>query len=73
MSTDVDGADVLEAEVPVELRLHKRRHKASTGSIDMDLDIITLQHFDGGWTSQTVLENYDVSVMLQHLLLVTST
>lgn len=40
---DIDRADILEAEVPLELWLHKRRHKPATGSIHMDLHIITLQ------------------------------
>lgn len=43
VAAGVDGADVLEAEVPLQVRLHKGRHKPTTGSIHVDLDIITLQ------------------------------
>ena len=42
MATGVDGADVLEAEVPLQVRLHKGRHKATAGSIHMNLHIIAL-------------------------------
>lgn len=43
MPADVDGGNILEAEVPLEVRLHKGSHKAAAGSIYMDLDIIPLQ------------------------------
>ena len=42
VSTGVNGADVFEAEVPLQVRLHKGRHKAATGSIHMNFDIVTL-------------------------------
>lgn len=40
--TGVDRADVLEAEVPFEVRLQKGCHKATAGSIHVDLHIIPL-------------------------------
>ena len=43
VAAGVDGANILEAEVPLQVRLHKGRHKAATGSIHVDLDIVTLQ------------------------------
>ena len=45
MATGVDGADVLEAEVPLQVRLHKGRHKATAGSIHVNLHIVALHAF----------------------------
>ena len=42
MAADIDGADVLEAEVPFQVRLYKGGHKPATGSIHMNLHIIAL-------------------------------
>jgi len=42
VATGVDGADVLEAEVPLQLGLHEGRHKPTTGGIHMNLHIVTL-------------------------------
>ncbi len=42
VATGVDGADVLEAEIPLQVGLHKGRHKATAGSIHVNLHIITL-------------------------------
>ena len=42
VATGVDGADILEAEVPFQAGLNKGRHKAAAGSIHMDLHIVPL-------------------------------
>ena len=42
MATGVDGADILEAEVPLQVRLNKGSHKATAGSIHMNLHVIAL-------------------------------
>ena len=42
MATGVDGADILEAEVPFQVGLNKRSDKAATGSIHVDLHIKSL-------------------------------
>ena len=43
VATDVDGDNILEAEVPFQVGLHKWGYKATTGGIHMDFDIISLQ------------------------------
>ena len=42
VAAGVDGADILEAEVPLQVRLHKGGHEATAGSIHVNLHIITL-------------------------------
>ncbi len=42
MATGVDGAHVLEAEVPLQVRLHEGRHEATAGSIHVDFHIVAL-------------------------------
>ena len=42
VTTSVDGADILEAEVPFQAGFNKGRHKATAGSIHMDLHIVPL-------------------------------
>lgn len=42
VAAGVDGADILKAEVPLQVWLNKRSNKAPTGSVHMDLHIIPL-------------------------------
>ena len=44
VATCVDRADVFEAEIPLQVRLYKGSHKATAGSVHMNLHIISLQH-----------------------------
>ncbi len=42
VATGVDGADVLEAEIPLQIRFHKGGHEATAGSIHVNLHVIAL-------------------------------
>lgn len=42
VATGVDGADILEAKVPLQAGIHKGSHKAATSGVHVDLDIVPL-------------------------------
>lgn len=42
VAAGVDGADILETEVPFQFGLNKGSHKSTAGSVHMDLYIIPL-------------------------------
>lgn len=43
MARNVDGANERNSEVPKELRVHERRHEATRGRIDVDMNVQPLR------------------------------